>query len=335
MGWKGTIRSLQATSRRIERDAEKRRRELQKQQKAYARMAELEQAEYEVDVWNNYIDVLQSVHKGCGDPVDWLSIARADAPVQPVFFGSKEAQARQAVQNYRPGFLSRLLKIDRKKKQKLNEAVDVAKKDDQDNFDSLYQQWQQDSADHEQQTGIATGILDGEPRARINAIEFFAPFDELSELGSSIHFCIDEISGVLLVTLHVHGGHVIPTEIKSLLKSGKLSVKKMPVGKRNGLLQDYICSCVLRVARELLNLLPDDMVIVTAVDELLNTATGYPEELPILSVAVTRQVLDRLNMDAIDPSDSMNNFVHNMNFKKTTGFRAVPELNPGQFVSRS
>ncbi|EEP7761549.1 hypothetical protein HCK34_004812, partial [Salmonella enterica] len=92
---------------------------------------------------------------------------------------------------------------------------------------------------------------------------------------------------------------------------------------------------VLRVARELLNLLPDDMVIVTAVDELLNTATGYPEELPILSVAVTRQVLDRLNMDAIDPSDSMNNFVHNMNFKKTTGFRAVPELNPGQFVSRS
>lgn len=94
-------------------------------------MAELEQAEYEVDVWNNYIDVLQSVHKGCGDPVDWLSIARADAPVvQPVFFGSKEAQARQAVQNYRPGFLSRLLKIDRKKKQKLNEAVDVAKKDD-------------------------------------------------------------------------------------------------------------------------------------------------------------------------------------------------------------
>ncbi|ELW8265701.1 hypothetical protein QK958_004819, partial [Salmonella enterica] len=246
MGWKGTIRSLQATSRRIERDAEKRRRELQKQQKAYARMAELEQAEYEVDVWNNYIDVLQSVHKGCGDPVDWLSIARADAPVQPVFFGSKEAQARQAVQNYRPGFLSRLLKIDRKKKQKLNEAVDVAKKDDQDNFDSLYQQWQQDSADHEQQTGIATGILDGEPRARINAIEFFAPFDELSELGSSIHFCIDEISGVLLVTLHVHGGHVIPTEIKSLLKSGKLSVKKMPVGKRNELLQDYICSCVLR-----------------------------------------------------------------------------------------
>lgn len=333
MGWKGTVRSLQAASRRIERDAEKRRRELQKQQKAYARMADQEQAEYEVDVWNNYIDVLQSVHKECGDVVDWSTMAQADAPLQPVYFGRREEQARQSAQNYHPGFLSRLLRIDRKKKRKLDEAVEVAKKNDQENFDSLYQQWQQDVTRHETQSGIAAGILNGDPRARIDAIEYFALFDELSELGSSIHFCIDELSGILQVTLYVHGEHIIPSESKSLLKNGKLSVKKIPTGKRNELLQDYICSCVLRVARELLNLLPDDRVLVTAVDELLNTATGYPEEHPILSVVITRQALDRLNMDTIDPSDSMRNFVHNMLFKKTTGFGAVSKLEPGQFIN--
>ncbi|WP_415999621.1 hypothetical protein [Citrobacter portucalensis] len=332
MGWKGTVRSLQAASRRMERDAEKRRRELQKQQKAYARMAELEQAEYEVDVWNNYIDVLQSIHKGCGDSIDWLGIDPADAPAQPIFSGNREEKARQLLQSYKPGYLSRLLKIDRKKKQKLNDAIEEAKKHDQEDFNSLYQQWQQDFAHHERLSEIAAGVLKGQPQARINAIEYFAPFDELSELGSSIHFCIDESSGVLQVTLNVHGETLIPSEIKSLLKSGKLSVKKMPIGKRNELLQDYICSCILRVARELFNLLSDDMVIVTAVDKLLNTATGYQEEQPILSVAVTRKALDKLNMDTIDPSDSMVNFVHHMNFKKTTGFGPVQAIEPRQFA---
>jgi hypothetical protein len=64
----------------------------------------------------------------------------------------------------------------------------------------------------------------------------------------------------------------------------------MPAGKYNELLQDYVCSCVLRVGRELLSMLPDDLVIVTAVDDVLNSATGHIEELPILSVAVSRRM---------------------------------------------
>ena len=44
MGWKGTVRSLQASARRSERNAHRRQRELEKRQKEYAKMEALEQA---------------------------------------------------------------------------------------------------------------------------------------------------------------------------------------------------------------------------------------------------------------------------------------------------
>lgn len=76
----------------------------------------------------------------------------------------------------------------------------------------------------------------------------------------------------------------------------------MPISKYNELLQDYVCSCVMRVGRELLALLPDDIVIVTAVDALLNSATGHVEDLPVLSVVFSGQTLSRLNVEDVDPS---------------------------------
>ncbi|MOA48903.1 hypothetical protein D3C78_1717160 [compost metagenome] len=79
-------------------------------------------------------------------------------------------------------------------------------------------------------------------------------------------------------------------------------------------------------------ILPDDLVIVTALDNVLNSSTGHVEEQPIFSVALSRSTVDGLNLEAIDPSDAMKNFVHNMNFKKGVGFSAVAALDPQRFV---
>jgi hypothetical protein len=62
------------------------------------------------------------------------------------------------------------------------------------------------------------------------------------------------------------------------------------------------------------------MVIVNAVSDLLKTQTGHMEEKTILSVAIPRDTLGRLNFERVDPSDSLNNFVHRMKFLKTKGF---------------
>jgi hypothetical protein len=131
----------------------------------------------------------------------------------------------------------------------------------------------------------------------------------------------------------VNSKEVIPSDVKRLSKSGRLSVKRMSKSRFYELYQDYVCGCVLRIARELFALLPIEMVIVNAVVNALETRSGYLEkqpsyvgEQPILSVAIPRKMLEELNFEALDPSDSMSNFAHRMAFKKTQGFGTVEAL---------
>ena len=168
-------------------------------------------------------------------------------------------------------------------------------------------------------------MLNGDPEAKLEQLD---PFSELAELGSELTFRINE-TGILECELMAHGNKVIPADVKSLLSSGKLSVKKMPITKFNELFQDYVCGCVLRIANELFSILPEEMVVVTVIDTILNSATGHLERQPILSVAIPRATISTLNLETIDPSDSMRNFVHQMDFKKASGFLAVAKVSLG------
>ncbi|RMR50408.1 hypothetical protein ALP84_02178 [Pseudomonas cichorii] len=330
MGWKGTLRSMQAASRKAERKAQRRNRELQLRQKEYAKMEALEQAAYEVEVYENKIDLLLSVHKECGDEIDWQSFIDRVEPVEPVCDGVLEVQARDREKNYQPGFFARLLKLENRQRKNLQYNIEKGRLEDKRQHNKAVQQWQTDHAAWQEEYKIAQGILRGEGQAKLEAIKLLDPFSDISHLGTAVNFSIGD-KGVVEANLSVHGSRVIPSDIKSLLQSGKLSTKKMPMGKYNELLQDYICSCVFRVGRELLSILPDDLVVVTAVDDAVNTATGHMDKFPIVSVAVSRKTLETLNMQSIDPSDAMKNFVHNMSFKKTSGFTPVQVLDVNQF----
>lgn len=325
MGWKGTVRSLQASARRAERNAHRRQRELEKQQKEYAKMEALEQAAYEVEVYENHIDILLSMHKECADSVNWNLIRSAPEPMEPANDHSLEQAAVHASEVYRPNFWARLFKLERRQREALIAKIAAAKIDDQRVHSIRQGEWAAEHSEWAEARDIAIRILDGDRQAKLDAIEAFESFAEISHIGSAIRMTVHE-GGILEARLAIHGSHVIPTEIKSLLKSGKLSTKAMPTGRFNELHQDYVCSCALRVARELLAILPDDLVIVTALDNVLNGATGHMEELPILSVAFSRPTVDSLNLELIDPSDAMKNFVHNMNFKKGVGFSSVSAL---------
>lgn len=331
MGWKGTLRSMQASARKSERNSQRRQRDLQKREVQFAKMEALEQAKYEVEVYENQIEVLLSVHKECGEDIDWESFINRAEPAQPQRNDSAEAAAKGLQQSYKPGFFARLFKLENKQRQKLLDSIDIAKRKDSDLFSQETQDWESEHRNWKDEQDLARRILAGESQAKLDAIKMLDPFSDISHLGTSIGFSVGS-TGIVDVTLSVHGSRVIPSEVKSLLQSGKLSTKKMPVGKYNELLQDYVCSCALRVGRELLSLLPDEIVVVTAVDSILNTATGHLEDLPILSVVFSRQTLKRLNTEHLDPSDTMKNFLNNMSFKKTTGFSPVQRVEPPQPV---
>lgn len=73
-------------------------------------------------------------------------------------------------------------------------------------------------------------------------------------------------------------------------------------------------------------ILPFKSVNVNAMDQQINTATGQLEVVTILSVKFEKSILSSLNFNAIDCSDSMSNFEHNMDFKKTKGFMHVEKI---------
>ncbi len=325
--WESTVRSIGAAYRAAERDAKRRQRELERQQKQYEKMQELEQAAYEVDVYQNDIDLIRSVHKECGSPVDWKARASASEPEKPENLKEREKKANAKADNYQPGFIDRLFKKEDKKRKKFDEAISKAIDDDELDYKNKIENWKKEYSEWDKSIQLARGVLDGDVDSKIKAIKKLDPFSEISALGSSLSFKIGE-NPIIETTINIHGNDVIPNEVKSLLNSGRLSVKKMPKGQFNELYQDYVCSCVLRVANEIFSILPDENLFVTAVDKLLNTKTGHLEESPILSACISRNTLNSFNMDNIDPSDCMSNFVHKMSFKKTTGFEAVERLEP-------
>lgn len=327
MGWKGAVRSFGATVRAAERNAKRRQRELALQEKSYNRMQALEQAAYEVDVYTNHIDLIRSIHKECGDPVDWRKTAQLPEPRRPTRDSTNEERVRTELAKYRPSFIDRLFKGEVRKRKSLSEAVDAAVLQDSASYEKDVEAWEAEHRDWVETVRLSKEVLTGSAKANLEAIQKIDPFTEISNLGSSLSFSADEKT-TLRATIKVHGSEIIPREVKSLLQSGKLSVKQMPRGQFHELHQDYVCGCVLRVARELFAILPEQMLIVTATDALLDNRTGHLQEKPILSVLIPRNTLESLNFDRIDPSDSIKNFVHQMTFKKTTGFEAVDAIDP-------
>lgn len=330
MGWKGTLRSMQAASRQAERNAQRRQRELETRRREYAKMEALEQAAYEVEVYENLIDVLLSVHRESAETIDWVACSERQEPPQPDRQSTNEIAASAGLNSYQPGLLARMFKLQQRQIDKLTLQVETARELDAQLYEQSINTWQIEHAEWRSDKALAERLLTHDLEAKIEALKLLHPFEDISMLGTSVTFHAHS-NGVVEVVLSVHGERVIPSEIKSLLQSGKLSSKKMPVSRYNELLQDYICSCALRVGRETLAILPDDIVIVTANDRLLNSATGHIEDMPLLSVAISRRTLDSLNLDTIDPSDSMKNFIHNMSFKKASGFSPVEALSPSRF----
>jgi hypothetical protein len=239
--------------------------------------------------------------------------------------------AQVEFENYKPSRADRMFKRGESKIEELKNAITEAQRVEDEQHRKALETHEKELAEWKEMTELAERILSDEPEAHLEAIERLDPFSEISQLGSSINFTFN--GDLIEIKLHVNGEEIIPSESKTLLKSGKLSIKKIPQGKFYELYQDYVCGAVLRVARELFSLLPIEMVIVTATGTMLNSNTGHMEEQPILSVAIPRKTLEILNIDMIDPSDSMTNFVHRMNFKKTTGFVIVEPISPEEIKS--
>lgn len=150
---------------------------------------------------------------------------------------------------------------------------------------------------------MASKILAGDIDSYLQLIYEVNPLDDLLVYGSDYEFGTDDPKKI---------------EVEFNVNANALSKAKckMNNSEYNILLQDYVCSVCIRIARDMFALLPIRNTIVHAV---LNSDT-------ILSVDFDRQGLSKIKFGYIDPSDTLLQFKHNMIFTNNNGFSPVEQI---------
>ncbi|MCK8496053.1 hypothetical protein M0L20_29575 [Spirosoma sp. RP8] len=321
MSFKRTMRSFAAISRQIERDNKRRNRIAAQQYKQLQKQQAITDARQVVADYNNYINVIKSVHNDCSTEIDWESIRQEGAPAPPLVSTEHERSAQEALDSYQPSFLDRLFKRQPVKIRRLEDAVLTARHKDEQLTRERQEEHIQLTTEWQERQEISRQVLAKDSNVYAQVIEYFAPFEDISQLGSKLVFTFtaDHIE----VDVEVDTAEVVPDFVVTQLASGKLSRKPLSASKFNEIYQDYVCSCLLRVAREIQAHLPVSQVVVHALVNQLNSATGQIENQVVVSAAMPRETLSKLNFSTIDPSDSMRNFNHTMKFTKTGGFQEV------------
>jgi hypothetical protein len=322
--WTGEIRRREAEARRSERETRKRHRELERRIKERAKLSALEQARLDVEAHENALEVLLSVHKEQSAPIEWAKFATALPPHPPGRSGRHEFAAvlRHGVADLKNAAKSG------------NAAAEQARMQDEREYQAGRESYESEVAECERMRALATRVLSGEAGAYSETISEFSSLGEMAHLGSSIHITVRSPK-LMECVLTVNGREAIPVEVKSLTAAGKLSVKAMSKPRFHEIYQDYVCGCVLRLAREVLALLPVDQVLVTASVNGTDARTGQPADVPVLSAAMSREVIERLDFEHLDPSDSMENFPHHGDVKasrKGGEFVAIFPLTPADLA---
>ena len=150
---------------------------------------------------------------------------------------------------------------------------------------------------------VAADVLKGDIDTYLQLIYEVNPLDDLLGYGSNFEFGTDNPRRM----------EVEFTVNRELLSHASQTMSSF---EYNDLLQDFVCSLSIRVARDMFALLPVQNVIVHAV---LDGNT-------VLSVKFDRDNLAKVKFGMIDPSDTVSKFTHSMSFDRMRGFLPVSRL---------
>jgi hypothetical protein len=239
---------------------------------------------------------------------------------------TRESAAAQREKDYIPSLGDKLFgRIDRTRAQ-LAQDVNVARQNDEDSYQAKLREHEAATARWRKERDLANGVLAGNLTAYRDALDYYDHrLTTVPEMGTEFEMGITDAKR-MRVSLSLHEFGVLPKDARTLLKTGKLSVKPIPPTRYMEMDRDHVCSGILRVARELFAILPVDQIIATGLRKQVNSSTGQLEDTPIISVYLPRNTLGTLRFEALDPSDAMRNFVHRVNFTASRDFNAIEPL---------
>jgi hypothetical protein len=321
---KGVLRSYSAAVKRSERINQQHNREAARRFKLQQKIEEAQSANQAVTDWQSYVNVLKTMHLNCTEKLDWNDIINIAKPVEPMKRAINEEVAKFKLEIYKPSFFDNIFGLTKGKLSKLNQLLDQAKAADNVDFKLKHRDFSNELEEWNKLQKIANGVISKDVLAYKNALDYFKPFENLTKLSKRLNFKLNP--DYIDVEMEVISESIIPGFELNLTSTGKLSRKDMTISKYNGLNLEHICSSVIRIAKEVSNYFPVNFICVTVIINELNTATGYRVDNIIMSVLMPINKIENLNLESINPIDSVKSFIHNLKFTKSLGFTAVAKI---------
>jgi hypothetical protein len=216
-----------------------------------------------------------------------------------------------------------------RKRAQLAKEVDTATAQDEAEYQAALARYRTACEELDADRTLASRVLTGDVAASQQALEARFPFDEIP--GKSIAV---EVSTPLVHTnLRVLDAGctssfvVLRPDYTWNRKIALPRFEPIPEEQAREHYRDYVCSSVLRVAREVFTILPAvDTISIDAKASRLNDATGHIEEQTIVSASIGRSVLHSLNFTALDPYAAILSFPNAIDWRSTDGFNTVMPL---------
>jgi hypothetical protein len=308
-------RGVGRTLRAIEREARRAERQRLLIEKARAKQALLDASAAAADEYEHVVDVLTNAHRIQFERKDWAVIADQVAPIDPPPDSSRERVAAAAVDAYRPGWFARTFGLADRHRCRLVAAVETARAEDI----AAHERALAEVAKLRNSIEFAQSLIKLRPDAILSAVQQHANLKTAAVESVSVLSIATRVIGVV-GSLDVDD---MPNQAVNLLQSGKASVKALSASKRLELHRDNVCSSAIRIAAELLRVVPVESVEVLMHSDLLDSATGHISPQPIFYARVAAQALSAMNLSRADPFPLAERLGGHFTWNRKSGFQPI------------
>lgn len=307
-------RGVGRTLRAMEREAQRQQRQQFIYQKALEKQATLNAAADAAAAYERLVSLLTQSHQTPFVRRDW-SAAEVDPPPDPVRQDAMERKAAAALAAYSPGWIARTFGIAKRERARLAAAVERGRLEDAKAHGERVAQ----VARRRDEIDLAKAVKGLQAKAMLAAVNQHANFND-----AAIEYVnLLAKDGRVIAVVDAFELEDMPTHSVSLLQSGKASRKPLPAGKLMELHRDSVCSSAIRVAAELLCILPLDAVEVVMETDLLDRGSGHIRAQPVLYLRATAQALGAVNLKLADATPLAERLGAHFDWTRKEGMRPI------------
>lgn len=193
----------------------------------------------------------------------------------------------------------------------------AARRPDVAPFYGNVQAWQQEQA-------LCQKVMAGDDGTILSIVKREQTLSQIHKLGRGLGFSLH--GGAFHAVLTLHDQSIVPDFQFKYMPSGKLTETKMPREKMLKLYRSYVCSASLKVASDLMRLVPSETIVVSSIGHNPAQDADYEEDWPIFSACYKRCDLMRLDLPNTDPVLAHQLFTLNEAFDPLQGHGPITPL---------